>query len=123
MVPSSAIIVTVYGECLTCSGFSLGETIRLRNFELIADYFSSLSLSCRGGGPRSWAQLVAGHLPHGGLRLRTIPRSSSRCQAGKEASASLLLEGMGASLAPVTTTPWMKDILDITIAQQAENSL
>jgi hypothetical protein len=37
--------------------------------------------------PLSWAQLVVGHLPRGGPRLRTPPRSSSQRQEGKEASA------------------------------------
>jgi hypothetical protein len=45
MVPTSAIVVTVDGERLACGGFSLGETIHLGNFEFIADYFNSLSLS------------------------------------------------------------------------------
>jgi hypothetical protein len=34
---------------LTCGGFSLGETVRLGNFEFITDYFSGLSLSPRIG--------------------------------------------------------------------------
>jgi hypothetical protein len=33
MVLSSAITVAANGECLTCSGFSLAETIHRRNFE------------------------------------------------------------------------------------------
>jgi hypothetical protein len=45
MVPSSMITIAADGERLTCGGFSLGETIHLGNFELIADYFGSLSLS------------------------------------------------------------------------------
>jgi hypothetical protein len=49
MVPSSVIIVTANGECLTCGGFSLGETVLLGNFEFIADYFGSLTLSPRRG--------------------------------------------------------------------------
>jgi hypothetical protein len=47
MVPSSVISIT--GERLTCDGFSLGETVRLGNFEFIVDYFSGLSLSPRRG--------------------------------------------------------------------------
>jgi membrane-bound lytic murein transglycosylase len=43
MVPSSAIAID--GECLTCGGFSLGETVRLGNFELITNYFDGLILS------------------------------------------------------------------------------
>jgi hypothetical protein len=43
MVPSSAIAID--GECLTCGGLSLGETVRLGNFELITNYFDGLILS------------------------------------------------------------------------------
>jgi hypothetical protein len=38
MVPSSAITIAADGECLTCGGFSLGETVYLGNFECITDY-------------------------------------------------------------------------------------
>jgi hypothetical protein len=48
MVSSSAIIVAANSERLMCSGFSLGETVCLGNFEFIADYFSSLSLLSGG---------------------------------------------------------------------------
>jgi hypothetical protein len=68
MVPSSTIIVTADGERLTCGGFSFSETIRLGNFEFIADYFGGLSLSPRGAtqASLSWAQLAVGHQLHGG---------------------------------------------------------
>jgi hypothetical protein len=49
MVPSSVITVTADGECLTCGGFSFGETVCLGNFEFIADYFDGLSLYPRRG--------------------------------------------------------------------------
>jgi hypothetical protein len=49
MVPSSMINIAAEGEHLTCGGFSLGETVRLGNFEFIADYFSGLTLSPRRG--------------------------------------------------------------------------
>jgi hypothetical protein len=45
MVPSSSIVVAADGKRLTCGGFSLGELVRLGNFEFIADYFASMSLS------------------------------------------------------------------------------
>jgi hypothetical protein len=45
MVPSYALIITADSECLTCGGFSLGETIHLGNFKFITDHFSGLSLS------------------------------------------------------------------------------
>jgi hypothetical protein len=47
MVPSSSITIVDDGEHLTCDGFSLGETVHLKNFEFIIDYFDSLSLSSR----------------------------------------------------------------------------
>jgi hypothetical protein len=64
MVPSSALTVTTDGEHLTCSGFSLGETIHLRNFEFITNYFGGPSLSSGGPtkAPLSSAQFAAGHL-------------------------------------------------------------
>jgi hypothetical protein len=49
MVLSYAVIVAADGERLTCGGFSLGETVHLRNFEFITDYFGGLSLSPRRG--------------------------------------------------------------------------
>jgi hypothetical protein len=49
MVPSYALTVISDSERLTCSGFSLDETIRLGSFEFIADYFGGLSLSPRRG--------------------------------------------------------------------------
>jgi hypothetical protein len=49
MVPSSSIAVVANGERLMCGGFSLGEPVRHGNFEFIADYFGSLSLSPRRG--------------------------------------------------------------------------
>jgi hypothetical protein len=49
MVPSSSIVVAANCERLTCSGFSLGEPVCLRNFEFITNYFNGLSLSRRRG--------------------------------------------------------------------------
>jgi hypothetical protein len=45
VVTSSSIVVAADGEHLACGGFSLNEIIRLGNFDFIADYFGSLSLS------------------------------------------------------------------------------
>jgi hypothetical protein len=71
MVPSSTIAITASGEHLTCGGFSFGETVHLRNFEFIADYFSGLSLSpgmgdegaafmgsTRSGASTSWWAMI-----------------------------------------------------------------
>jgi hypothetical protein len=48
MVHSSTFAVSTNGECLTCSGFSLDETVCLGSLEFIADCFGSLSLSPMG---------------------------------------------------------------------------
>jgi hypothetical protein len=53
MVPSSAITAAVNVEHLTCGGFSFSKTVHLLNFEFIADYFGSLSLSSRRGNSRT----------------------------------------------------------------------
>jgi hypothetical protein len=45
MVPSYAITIAVSSDRLIYNGFSLGETIRLRSFEFIVDYFSGVNLS------------------------------------------------------------------------------
>jgi hypothetical protein len=37
MVPSSAITITVDGECLSCDGFSLGKTIHFGSLEFTTD--------------------------------------------------------------------------------------
>jgi hypothetical protein len=50
MVPSSVFIAATSSECLSCDGFSLGETIRFGNLEFIADRFGDLSLSPLGDG-------------------------------------------------------------------------
>jgi hypothetical protein len=49
MVPSSVVTIAIDGECLTCGGFSLCETICIRSFEFISDYFGSMSPSARRG--------------------------------------------------------------------------
>jgi hypothetical protein len=109
MVPSSSINVTADGEHLICSGFSLGEPVRLGNFEFIADYFCGLSLSPRRGDagtafmgsirngastPR-WAMIEDSAkeflMVSSGEESFTPPPSPRRC-------------GTGALLALVTTT-------------------
>jgi hypothetical protein len=47
MVHSSVLAVSIDGECLTCGGFSLSETMLFGTHEFVADCFSSLSLSSR----------------------------------------------------------------------------
>jgi hypothetical protein len=50
MVPSLELAVTADGECLSCGGFSLSETIRFGSLKFIADRFGGLSLSPTGDG-------------------------------------------------------------------------
>jgi hypothetical protein len=70
MVHTSTLAVTTDVECLTCSGFSLSETVRFGSLEFIADYFGGLSLSPKGsnlgavfmgtthsGSPSLWAMI------------------------------------------------------------------
>jgi hypothetical protein len=47
MVHSSTLTVTTDDECLTCSGFSLDETVRFGSLEFIANCFGGLSLSAK----------------------------------------------------------------------------
>jgi hypothetical protein len=122
MVPSSAITITVDCECLTCGGFSLGETICLGNFEFITKYFDDPSLSPRrgyagvafmGSTPR-WAMMEDSAEEF--LMASSREGSFAPPPSPKKSSTEALP-------APVATTPWLKDILDIAATQQAESSL
>jgi hypothetical protein len=68
MVPSSALIVVVDDECLSCGGLSFGETVRSGSLKFITNYFDGLSPSPRGTVqmPPSWAQHAVGHRPRYG---------------------------------------------------------
>jgi hypothetical protein len=48
MVHSSMLSITTDGERLTCSAFSLSETVRFGSLEFITDCFSDLDLSHKG---------------------------------------------------------------------------
>jgi hypothetical protein len=52
MVPSSALDASTDGDCLTCSGFSLSETVHFGSLKFIADSFSGLCLSPRRNNSR-----------------------------------------------------------------------
>jgi hypothetical protein len=70
MVPSFVLTVATDGERLMCSGFSIGETIRLRSFEFIPDYFGGPSLSPRRsniGATMMVPPQAAGPWPNTGL--------------------------------------------------------
>jgi hypothetical protein len=109
MVPSSVIVVAADGEHLMCGGFSLGETVHLGNFEFIADYFGGLSLSPRRGDPG--AAFMGSTCSRVSTLRRAMIGDSTRellMKPSREGSFSLpspRRRGMGASLAPITTTP------------------
>jgi hypothetical protein len=127
IVPSSVISIAADGERLMCGGISLGETICLGNFKFIAGYFGDRSLSPRRGD--------AGAVFMGSTRSgASIPRwamtgdSTEEFLMASSGEGGLGLpsprrRGMGAPSIPIATTPWLKDILDIAVAQQAEISL
>jgi hypothetical protein len=126
MVPSSAITIIPDGKRLTSGGFSLGETVHLGNIEHISDYFGSLSLSpgrCSAG----IAFMGSTHSGSSTPWLAMIEDSAEEFLMASRGEGSFGIpspkrRGTGASITPVTTTPWLKYILDITTAQQAESS-
>jgi hypothetical protein len=100
---------------LTCGGFSLSETVRLGNFEFIADYFGGLSLSPSRGdtgaalmGPtRSGVSTPRWTMIGDSVEeFLTVPSVE-----GSFSLPSPRRHGMGASLTPVITTPWMVNTL------------
>jgi hypothetical protein len=113
MILASAITVVADGECLTCSGFSLGKTVHLRNFEFIVDYFGGLSFSLRRG--------VEGATFMSSTRSRaSTPRWAMTKESieefltvsGREGSFDLpstRRRSAGAPLALAVTTPWMEN--------------
>jgi hypothetical protein len=121
------IIVAVDSERLSCGGFSLDEIVCLGNFEFITDYNGGLSLSPKrgesdtpfmgsihsGASSPQWAMIE-----DSAVEFLTV--SSSETDFGLPSPRR---HGMGAPPAPIATTPWQKDILDISVTQQAESSL
>jgi hypothetical protein len=109
MVPSSTITIIADGECLTCSGLSLGETVRLGNFEFIPDYFGGLRLSPRRGDEGA-AFMGSTHSRASTPRWAMIEDSAKEFPLASSGKGSFGLPSprrrvMGASLAPVTATP------------------
>jgi hypothetical protein len=117
MVPSSVITVSADSECLTCGGLSLGETVHLVNFEFITDYFGSLSLSPRRGNA---VAAFMGSTQSGAPtpRRAMIEDSAEEFLMASSGEGSFSLPsprrcGIGASLAPVITTPRMENAISI----------
>jgi hypothetical protein len=115
MVPSSTLAIAIDDKCLTCSGFSLGETIRLGSFEFIANYFGDLSLSPRRsnsgvvfmGSTRSGSPSPRRAM----IEYSIIEFHTTSSREGASILPSPRRHSVGALPAPVTTTPWMKNAL------------
>jgi hypothetical protein len=113
MVPSSMLIVSIDVECLTCDGFSLGETVHLGSFEFITGYFNDLSLSprrsgldaafmgsTRSGSPSSrWAKVEDS--------IEEF-HTTSRAEGGS-GLPSPRRHGTGAPPTPAPTTSWLEN--------------
>jgi hypothetical protein len=105
MVPSSTIAITTDGEHLTCGGFSLDETVCLRNFEFIVDYFGSLILSPRRGD-EGVAFMGSTHSGISNPRWAMIEDSTEEfLMASSEKEASTSLTSEGATRGPCSLPP------------------
>jgi hypothetical protein len=110
MVPSLKFIVAVDGEQLSCNVFSLGNTIRLRSLEFIADHFSGLSLSPMGDSSDAAVIGSTRSGPPSPLRAMTGD-SIEEFHTGTDGEGSVNLpsprrHGTGALTTPATTISW-----------------
>jgi hypothetical protein len=113
MVSSSAITITADNECLMCGGFSLGATVRLKNFEFITDYFDGLSLSTRRGD-EGVALMGSIHSRASTPWRAMIEDSAEDFLTASSGDGSFSLSSprrhdTEASLTPATTTSWMEN--------------
>jgi hypothetical protein len=102
MVSSSAITITVDGECLSRDGFLLGETIRFGSLEFIIECFGGVNLSPQRDGSDVAAM---GSTHCGPLSPLWAMTGDSILEFytvldGEGGSASPLLEGMARGLRP-----------------------
>jgi hypothetical protein len=126
MVPSSTIAVIADGESLTCGGVSHGETVCLKNFDFIADYFSGLSLSHRRDNEGN-AFMGATHSTASTPWWDMIEDSTEEFLTASSGEGSFNLPSPRrrntiALPAPAATTPRLNHNLNITAAQQVESS-
>jgi hypothetical protein len=110
MVPSSSIAIGTDGKRLMCSGFSLGELVRLGNFEFIIDYFSGLSPS-PGGSNKGAIFMASIHSRASTLQRAMIEDSADEylTTSSREGGVDHLSprrHGMRALRAPTSTTTW-----------------
>jgi hypothetical protein len=110
---SSTLIVATDGECLTCGGFSVGQTIHFGSLEFIVDCFGGLRLSPKGSN----SDAVFGGITHGGsLSLRAMIEDSTEefyFTSSGEGGFGLPFSrrhGTEAPPTPITMTPWLEDI-------------
>jgi hypothetical protein len=118
MVPSSSIAITADGERLACGGFSLREPIRLGNFEFMADYFGSLSLSLRRGNEGA---IFMGSTHSGSstpqwtmIKDSTEEFLTASSGEGRRSHPSPRRRSTGALFAPTTTIAWKENALATT---------
>jgi hypothetical protein len=108
MVHSSMQVVATDGECLTCGGFSLDETIHFGSLVFIIDCFGGLSLSPRGGG--DLGAIFVGMTRSGSSSLWAMIEDSPDefyTASSREGSFGLVVSRrlyMRASPAPIATT-------------------
>jgi hypothetical protein len=126
MVLSSPLAITTDGERFTCGDFSLSETVCLGSFEFITDCFDGLSLSPRR---KDLGTAFMGSTCSGSLSPWAMIEDSTKefyTASSGEGSSGLPFphrHDTGAPPAPIATTPWLKDILGIAIAQLEWSSL
>jgi hypothetical protein len=115
MVPSSSITITADGEHQVCSRLSLGETIHLGNFEFIADYFGSLSLSPRRGDKGATfvgSTHYGACTPQWGMIEDSIEEFlTPSCGEGSFGHPSPRRRSTESSLTSATTTTWKENAL------------
>jgi hypothetical protein len=114
MVHSSTLVIATGGEQLTCDGFSLDETVRIGSLEIITDYFGGPNLSPKGSDPGvAFMGTTCSRSPPLRAMIQDSTEEFYKASRGEGGSGlpSSPRHSMGALLAPVTTTPWLEDIL------------
>jgi hypothetical protein len=112
MVHSSALVISIDGECLMCGGFSLNEIVRFESLEFIVDYFGGLSLSPSGND--SGTTFMGSTRSESSLLWAMIEDSTEEfymasSEEGGSSLPSSRRHGTGAPPGPIATTPWLED--------------
>jgi hypothetical protein len=114
-VQKTPIVGAADGECLSCGGFSLGETFHIQSLEFIAECFSSLNLAPRGDGSDATFMGSTCSGPPSPL-WAMIEDSTEEFHTASEGEGVSNLPSprrhdVGALLAPVTSIAWLEDTL------------